>query len=143
MKMTVATGGTIEDQMTWMMVFGITTWLLDSMVGIALSISDDEVMYARSLRLTRWQTMREVLIKGKAADIFGAIIVNFAMAWMLLASIENIAKASGGIGVVLADSNKYWKFDQVYAIQLLILLTGIGMDWLLRKVKIFLFPYSK
>lgn len=135
--------GNIEQQMLWMMVFGVTTWMIDYMVGIATSISDDEIMYARSLRLSRWECMRELLIKGKAAQMFLAVISVFAVSWMLLASIENIAKASGGIGVVLAESNKYYKFEEVYAIQLLILLTGISIDWVLNLIRGWLFPYTK
>lgn len=136
------TGGDIEKQMLWMMVFGVTTWLLDSMIGIALSITPEEKMYAKSLRLTRWQMMRELLIYGKAADNFEAVIGNFAMAWMLLASIENIAKASGGIGVILSESNKYYKFEEVYAIQFMILITGNLLDYSLRKIKGWIFPYT-
>ena len=132
----------INSQMLWMMVFGVTTWLVDSMVGVALSVSTEEVMYAKSLRLNRWQMMREILIFGKAAEMFQCIISNFAMAWLLLASVENIAKSSGGIGVVLAESNKYFKFEEVYAIQLLILLTGISVDWSLNRAKSFFFPYT-
>lgn len=135
-------GGYVDNQMLYLMIWGVTTWLADSMIGIALSITDDEIMYARSLRLSRWQAMREVLIKGKAADIFNAIISNFAMAWLLLATIENIAKASGGIGVVLAESNKYYKFEEVYAIQVLILLTGIAIDYLLRTLRGLVLPYT-
>jgi NitT/TauT family transport system permease protein len=131
----------IDSMMTAMMVFGITTWLVDSMIGIALSIKQDDIMYARSLRLNRWQTMRELLIYGKAAQVFDSIISNFAMAWMLLAAVENIAKASGGIGVILSEGNKYYHFDEVYAIQIIILLTGILIDFSLRKVRDFLFPY--
>lgn len=132
---------TLDSMMTAMMVFGITTWLLDSMIGIALGIKQDEIMYARSLRLNRWQTMREILIYGKAAQMFNAVISNFAMAWMLLAAVENIAKASGGIGVLLSEGNKYYHFDEVYAIQILILLTGIGIDFSLKSLRDFLFPY--
>lgn len=134
--------GTIDQQMLWMMIFGVTTWLLDSMIGVALSVTDDEVMYSKSLRLTKWQRMRELLIYGKASNILECIISNFAMAWMLLAAVENIAKASGGIGVVLAESNKYYKFEEVYAIQLMILLTGIIIDYLLGYTKRFLFPHT-
>ncbi len=142
MKLSVIYGDGIDSQILWMMIFGITTWLLDSFIGIALSVTEDEVMYARSLRLSRWQCMKEILILGKASLMMEALIANFAMAWMLLAAVENIAKASGGIGVVLAESNKYYKFDEVYAIQLIILLTGILIDFLLNKLKKFLFPYA-
>lgn len=138
MKVTADQGG----QMMAMMVFGVTTWLLDSMIAVALSVSEEEINYGKSMRLSRWEIMRETLIYGKAADLCMAVVANFAMAWMLLAAVENIAKASGGIGVILSESNKYFKFEEVYAIQILILLTGICIDYVLQKTIGFLFPYS-
>lgn len=132
----------INQQMLWMMIFGVCTYMTDSFVGIALSINSDDISYCKSLRLTRWQMLRETLIFGKAAAIFAAAIQQFAIAWMLIAAIENIAKANGGIGVVLADSNKYFRFDQVYSIQLLILLTGITIDFTLRVIMVWIFPYT-
>jgi ABC-type nitrate/sulfonate/bicarbonate transport system permease component len=139
MKMT----GDIQQQMSWMMIFGITTWLVDSMVGIALSITQDEIMYARSLRLSPWAAMREILVLGKAPLMAQAIVSNFAIAWLLLASIENISRGSGGIGVLLYDSNKAFNFNEVYAIQFTILLTGILLDYLLRKLVLALFPSAR
>lgn len=133
----------ISEQQSWMMTWGITTWLVYGMIGVALSITDKDIMYAKSIKLNRWQMMRELLIKGKAADLFMVIVGNFAISWMLLSYIENISKVNGGIGVILAESNKYFKFDEVYAIQILILITGILVDWSLRLLKDFLFPYSK
>lgn len=134
--------GYVSNQMLYMMIFGITTWMIDSMIGIALSVTDDEVMYARSLRMSRWAAMREILIYGKAAEMFKAAISNFAMAWMLLAAVENIAKANGGVGVVLAESYKYYKYEEIYAIQLIILCTGILVDGLLNMLRKWIFPYT-
>ncbi len=132
----------MESGMFAMMVFGVATWLIDSMIGVALSITPEEVMYAKSLRLSRFQMWRELLVVGKAAQMFKAIISNFAMAWMLLASVENMVKANGGIGVVLSDSYKYFRYDQVYALQVLILASGNLMDWLLNRICDRLFPYT-
>lgn len=132
----------VEQQMAWIMVFGITTFMIDSAVGIALSIGKDEVDYAKSLRLNDWQRFRELVIFNKMPDFLYAVTQNFAMAWMLLASVENICKSSGGIGVVLAESSKYFRLEKVYAIQLLILFTGIGMDYILNLFSRILFPYK-
>jgi ABC-type nitrate/sulfonate/bicarbonate transport system permease component len=140
---TKLSGGELDTMMTYMMVFGITTWMLYAFIDIALSITSEEIMYAKSLRLKPWQRMREILIFGKAADLFLAAIGVFAIAWMILATVENLAKASGGIGVVLAESNKYFKMEKVYAVQILILVTGIALDWILRQIRYFLFPYAK
>lgn len=133
----------VEGQMTAMMVFGITTYLVDSMVSVALSINHDEVNYAKSLRLSRWQMLREILIYGRSSEMFKAVISNFAMAWMLLSSVENIAKSSGGVGVFLADAAKNFKYDKIYAIQILILFTGMSIDFVLDTTRRWLLPFSK
>lgn len=133
----------IDSQKLWMMIFGVTTWLIDSYIGVALSITDDDLAYAKSLRLSRTQMIKELFIYGKSKEIFEATIANFAMAWMLLAAIENISKSSGGIGVVLSESNKYFKLEEVYAIQFLILFTGIFIDYILNIVKLWMIPYSR
>src|SRR6478735_172474 len=134
--------GEVGVQMTWIMVFGITTYLIDAGVGIALSITQDEVNYTKSLRLNAWQALRELVIYGKLADFFQIVIQNFAIAWFLLATVENICKSSGGIGVVISESAKYFRLEEVFAIQILILLTGLGLDYSLNKLKDFLFPYT-
>ena len=131
----------VESQMSWIMVFGITTYMIDGAVGIALSISKDDVNYAKSLRLSRWQIFKELIIYSKLPIFFSMVIANFAMAWMLLASVENIAKSAGGIGVILAESSKYFHLEEIYAVQLLILVTGITIDFLLTKINNWLFPY--
>lgn len=134
-------GGEQLSQMQYIMVFGVTTWLIDGMVGVALGVTQDDVMYAKTLRLNRWQMLRELLIFGKGADMMLVVISTFAIAWLMLASVENIAKASGGIGVVLSENNKYLHFEDVYAIQILILVTGILIDLGLRWLRGILFPY--
>jgi len=131
----------ISTMMSWMMIFGITTYMIDGAVGIALSVSKDEVNYAKSLRLSRWEVFRELIIYSKLPAFFIMAVSNFAIAWMLLSSVENIAKASGGIGVILAESNKYFKLENIYAIQLLILFTGIVVDYILNLIINWSFPY--
>mgnify|MGYP003527555917 CR=1 FL=1 len=131
----------VSDQMTWMMIFGITTFMVDGAVNIALSITKDDVNYAKSLRLTRWQIFKELVIYSKLPAFFYMAISNFAISWMLLASIENISKSSGGIGVILADSSKYFKLEQIYCIQLIILFTGIAIDFLFNKLINWIYPH--
>lgn len=134
--------GDVDSQMTWIMVFGVSTYLIDSAVGLALSVTNDQVDYTKSLRLSPFESLRELIIYGKLSDFLGIVIQNFAIAWMLLASVENICKSSGGIGVVIAESAKYTRLHEVYAIQILILFTGVSLDFLLNKLKGFLFPYT-
>lgn len=129
------------DTASWLMIFGISTYMIDGAVGIALSVNKDDVNYAKSLRLSRWKIFRELIVYSKLTKFFAMAIGCFAISWMLLASVENIVKANGGIGVVMAESQKYFHLEEVYAIQLLILLVGIVTDFLLNWFNNLLFPY--
>lgn len=131
----------IQSEKLWLLVYGISVFFATSVYTI-MSNTDEQNEYAKTLKLNNWIRMREVIIYGTSADVFESVKQNFAMAWMMLASIENLCKTDGGIGVILSDSNKYFRFDQVYAILIMILLAGIVIDFLLDRMKLVLFPWS-
>lgn len=134
--------GQVDSQKILLLVFGISVFFCTSIMGVIGNTTIEELNYARTLRFNEWQVAWEVIVRGKLADVFEGVRQNFAMAWMMIAMVENLCKSDGGIGVIISDQNKYFKFDYVWAIQFLILLTGIGMDYALRKMKEFLLPYS-
>jgi len=130
-------------QMMMMMCFTISAFMIDSFVQIALSIASDNINYCKSLRLSRWEMVRELLIYEKAPEFFIAAIQNFSIAWMMISTVENLFRSNGGLGVVLAGASKYFHYDEIYAIQLIILFTGIIADLILRRIRVFFFPYVK
>lgn len=134
--------GVVDTQKIMLLVFGITVFFVTSIMSVVGGTTREELNYARTLRFSEWRVVYEVIILGKLSDVFEAIRQNFAMAWMMIAMVENLCKSDGGIGVVISDQNKYFKFDYVWAVQLLILVAGIGIDYALRKIKEWLLPYS-
>lgn len=132
----------VDEQKTALLVFGIYTFLIDSVISSINSIPTSTYNYARTLKMNEWQVLWHVVIVGRLSHIFESVRQNFAIAWMMLAMVENLCKSQGGIGVVLSDLNKWFKFEYVYAIQFLILFTGLLIDWSLTKIKGFLFPYT-
>lgn len=142
MKLSVAFHGGVEQQKIMLLVFGISAFLVDSIYSVVTNTPEDEINYARTLRLNQWQALWEVIIVGKLSQVFECIRQNFAIAWMMLATVENLCKSQGGIGVILADLNKWFKFEYVYAVQIYILLTGVLLDIVLTQMKYFLFPYT-
>ena len=125
-----------------MLVFCIAIFMVTSFLGIIFEIKKDELDYARSLKLNEWQTVWEVIILGKADQFLEAIKQNFAIAWMMLATVENLCRAEGGIGVILFQENKQFHLDAVYAIQIMVLFVGIGLDWTLGFIRRVFCPYS-
>lgn len=132
----------VEGQKTLFLTYSITVFFLTSVMAIINSVTSDELNYARTLRMSEWRAFIEVIVFGKAHEIWDAIGQVFAIAYMMIASVENLCKSDGGIGVILSDNNKHFNFDEVYAVQICILLTGIAADLAIRKAKGFIFPYS-
>lgn len=134
--------GEVDSQKVLLLVFGISVFFTTTIMGVIGGTTTEELNYARTLRFNEWKVAWEVIVLGKIAQVLEGVRQNFAMAWMMIAMVENLCKSDGGIGVIISDQNKYFKFDYVWAIQLLILITGIGMDYSLKKVREFLLPYS-
>lgn len=125
-----------------LLVFCISVFLVTSFLGIISEIKKDELDYARTLKMNEWETVWEIIILGKADQFLEAIKQNFAIAWIMLAMVENLCRAEGGIGVILFQENKQFRMDSVYAIQIIVLVLGIFLDWTLGFIRRVLCPYS-
>lgn len=132
----------VASQKTALLLFGITVFLTTSCVGIVASVTKDDLDYARTLRMGEWRTMYEVIVLGRASDMFDCVKANFAMAWVMLPFVENICRSDGGIGIILTDQNKHFHLDAVYGILIVILCVGILTDKILGWLKYIIFPYS-
>ena len=126
----------------WLMVFGISVFMVTSLVAMIDSIPKSEFNHARTLRLSEWETVWEVVILGKIDQVFEIIRQNFAIAWMMLTMVEGISRAEGGIGTMLLNQSKHLHLDAVFAIQLVILGVGIFMDYLIGVFKNIACPYA-
>jgi len=127
---------------TSLLVFGITVFFVTSMVSIIRSVHKYEFYHARSLRMSEWQVVWEVIILGRFDQVFEVMRQTFAISWTMLTLVEGISRSEGGIGPLLLNQQKYLHLDAVFAIQFLILLVGILLDWGIGQLKEFFFPYS-
>ena len=127
---------------TSLLVFGITVFFVTSMVSIIRSVPKHEFYHARTLRMSEWQVVWEVIILGRLDQVFEVIRQNFAISWTMLTLVEGISRSEGGIGPLLLNQQKYLHLDAVFAIQFLILCVGILLDWAIGQMKVFFFPYS-
>lgn len=125
-----------------LLVFGMSVFFVTSMVSVISSIPKSEFAHARTLKMSEWEVVWEVIILGRLDQVFEVIRQNFAISWMMLTMVEKIAEAEGGIGALLYNQHKYMHLDAVFAIQLLILLVGVGADAFFGWLKTFLCPYA-
>jgi NitT/TauT family transport system permease protein len=68
---------------------------------------------------------------------------NFAIAWLMITSVEGLSMSQGGLGVMLIKANKYVQLDIVFGTLLIIFVLGIFFDFILGLFRHWLFPYTK
>jgi NitT/TauT family transport system permease protein len=112
-----------------LLVFGMTVFFVTSMAAVVAEIPKSSFDHARTLRMTEWQTVWDVVVLGtldKAIEVFRQ---NAAIGWMMLTMVEGIARSEGGVGAMLLNQNKHFHLAEVFAIQMLILLVGLVQDY--------------
>lgn len=127
----------------WLLTFGMTFFLLANNLAVIDSISQEEIDYAKTLHLRGWRITWETVIRGRLDEFIDLLRQSAAMGWMLLSAVEGLVRYEGGIGALLISQNKFFRLDGVFAIQITILLFGIGQDYALRWIREMVCPYVK
>lgn len=127
----------------WILVTFMTTYLITSLLSMVKDIKQEEFDHARALGCNRWEILWEVVVKGRFDYVIEIIRQNLAIVWMMLVTVESIMAAAGGLGFLIKNSDKFMNHGRIIALQLVILLTGLALDWLLTTIRKSLFRYSK
>ena len=126
-----------------LLIFGIVPFFVTSFLSVIVQINKQEYELCKTLGYNNWQTLFEVIIVGKADQVFEILRQNFAIAWLMITLVEGLSMSEGGVGTLLIKYNKYNDLTNVLALQLVIFMIGIGFDYLLGSLKRWLFPYTK
>lgn len=124
-----------------MLVFGMTVFQVTNMVAVTNSITQNDVDYAKSLRLSGFASVYELLIRGKLHEFLDIIRQNAAIGWTLLSMVEGLVRSDGGIGSLLITQSKFLNLSAILAIQLTILSYGIFQDIVLGYIRVLLCPH--
>jgi NitT/TauT family transport system permease protein len=124
-------------------VFGMTVYALTAMTNVVATIPRAKFDHARTLRMGEWRAVWEVVVLGRRADAFEVMRQNAAIGWMMLTMVEGLVRSGGGIGSLLLTQNKYFNLSAVFAIQLLILVVGLIVDYLIGVAKNLACPYDQ
>ena len=125
-----------------LLVFAITVFYVTSMASVIAAIPRGEFEHARTLRMSEWRTVWEVVILGTAEKAFEVLRQNAAMGWMMLTLVEGIVRSGGGIGAMLLAESKHFLLAEVFAIQLVILVVGLFQDFAISLVRRMACPYA-
>ena len=125
-----------------LLLFGIIPYFVTSLLAYVEDIPKKEYELCYSLKFSTWKTLYEVVIRGKLHLVLEVIRQNFAIAWMMITSVEGICMSEGGLGTMMIKSNKYLKIDDVFGVLIVILVLGIIFDYLFDVMKVWIFPYT-
>ncbi len=125
-----------------LLVFGISVFFITSMASVIAEIPMSELDYARTLHMSEWRVVWEVVILGTADKALEVMRQNAAMGWMMLTMVETIVRSEGGVGVLLMNTEKYMQLPKVFAIQLAVLVVGLFQDALIGVIRRICCPYA-
>jgi NitT/TauT family transport system permease protein len=126
----------------WVLVVFMTTFLTTSLMQMIKDIPQEEFDHARTLGCNRWETLWEVVIRGRIDYVFELVRQNLAIVWMMLVSIESILIAAGGLGTLIKSGDRTGDNGRVIAIQIIIVVIGLSLDFIITKIRKTLFRFS-
>jgi NitT/TauT family transport system permease protein len=106
----------------WVLVIFMSLYFITSLLAVIKDVSQEEIDHARSLKCSRWEILWEVIIKGR---------------------LDYVIDAAGGLGVLIKNSDKFMNHGRILALQIVILLVGLGIDFALTSLRKSAFRYSK
>lgn len=126
----------------WVLVVFMATFLITSLLSMIKDIPDEEFDHARSLGCNRWEMLWEVVIKGRLDYVFELVRQNLAIVWMMLVTVESILAAAGGLGFLIKNNDKLGDGGKVIALQIIIVLLGMFLDFGITALRKLIFRYS-
>lgn len=125
-----------------LLVWGMSSFLVESMIEVVKGVNKNNYNHARTIFGNEWRVVFERVVLGTLHDIVNVVKQNFAIVWTLLTCVEGLVRSDGGIGVMMLNDNKHLKMDEVFAMQLTLLVTGIAIDYGFGLLRAFLCPYA-
>lgn len=125
----------------WMVVLGMTPFLITSMAGVIAAIPRERFEHARTLGLAPWRVVWEVVVRGTADQMLEALRQNAAIGWAMLTTVEGVVRGEGGLGAMLLDHSRHLQLDAVFAIVLVVLAIGLVQDRAFAWLRRALFPH--
>lgn len=125
-----------------LLALGELFYLVTAMSGVVADISQSKYDDASTLKMGPLKSLWYVNIRSTVPAAIDAIRDNAGVGWSMLMFVEGVIRSEGGIGVVLFNSEKHTDYAGFFAAVTLIILVGVGQDWLLGQVKKAACPYA-
>ncbi len=113
---------------------------VSAMAGVR-GVSQERIQGAQSLGASRWQVFRYVLVPSCLPDIFTGMRVSIGFTYTTLVAAEMVA-ATSGIGWMVLDASKFLRSDIIFMGIIVMGLTGVALDRLIRVAERRLVPWK-
>lgn len=126
----------------YLLVFSVSVFFVTGMAEVVAGIPKTQWDLARTLKLGEWRSVWEVAVLGQIDKAWEMLRQNAAIGWMMLTMVEGMSRSEGGVGALLLNQNKHFHLSAVMAIQITILLLGLGQDYALGALRRLVCPYA-
>jgi taurine transport system permease protein len=113
---------------------------VSAMQGVR-GVSPERIQGAQSLGASRWQVFRHVIFPSCLPDIFTGMRVSIAFTYTTLVAAEMVA-ATSGVGWMVLDASKFLQSDVIFMGNIVMGLTGIALDRIIRTVERRVVPWK-
>jgi taurine transport system permease protein len=113
---------------------------VSAMQGVR-GVSLERIHGAQSLGASRWQVFRHVILPSCLPDIFTGMRVSIAFTYTTLVAAEMVA-ATSGVGWMVLDASKFLQSDVIFMGNIVMGLTGIALDRIIRIAERRLVPWK-
>ncbi len=103
---------------------------VSAMAGVK-GVTPERIQGAQSLGASRWQVFRYVIFPSCLPDIFTGMRVSIGFTYTTLVAAEMVA-ATSGVGWMVLDASKFLRSDVIFMGNIVMGLTGIVLDRLIR-----------
>lgn len=113
---------------------------VSAMAGVR-GVSQERIQGAQSLGASRWQVFRYVIFPSCLPEIFTGMRVSIAFTYTTLVAAEMVA-ATSGVGWMVLDASKFLRSDVIFVGNIVMGLTGIALDRLIRLAEARVVPWK-
>jgi ABC-type nitrate/sulfonate/bicarbonate transport system permease component len=131
----------LEDKMKIFVIFFSCAWpiLLNTIDGVR-NIDWVLVNTAKTFRLTRWQTIRRVVLPAASPQIITGLRVSLPIV-LILVVISEMVGSTDGIGYFILDAQRRFRVTQMYAGMLALAILGYVLNQLFNLLHRRLLPW--
>lgn len=123
--------------------FAVIPWIITGAISEFDDIDKIRYTHLRTLGMPEWKIARELIIYGKAAKMSEIVRQNYAMVWMMIATVESVYVSEGGIGALLEMMRKFLSnLPQMMGIQLTVFVLAIFMDNIFKSINHSMYPWA-